>query len=230
MTACRNVTSGSGFSNLTFTASSPVVTLTNPNEPVHGHVSIINATCVPPCADWASPAARPGTRSDSAALCWQLGPIAAAPSTSGSKLPNCSTQGRKGNRPQSSADPTRTALAARRAYNVQWTSRDAGTPTVKYGTQSGKYAGTVTGLSHTYNASTLCGHPANDTGYVAPGTFHNATITTVPSTRYYYVFGDPVRGGALAATACSWPPGKTALGLPRQLCKAAAQGAPASSV
>ena len=75
---------------------------------------------------------------------------------------------------------------------MQWTTRDAGTPTVMYGTQSGKYTSTVTGLSHTYNASTMCGEPANSTGYVAPGTFHNATITTIPATQYYYVFGDPV--------------------------------------
>ena len=70
---------------------------------------------------------------------------------------------------------------------MQWTTRDALMPTVQYGTASGQYTTNVTGLTHTYNASTLCGHPANDTGYVAPGTFNNATIITKPSTRYFYV-------------------------------------------
>lgn len=116
-----------GFSNLTLAGESPVVTLANPNEPLHGHLSLNN---------------------DSSQII------------------------------------------------VQWTTRDAGSPTVQFGTtKGGPYPSTVAGTSVTYNASTMCGEPANSTGYVDPGSLHRATLTSLkPSTRYYYVYGDPSFG------------------------------------
>ena len=77
---------------------------------------------------------------------------------------------------------------------VQWTTRDPGTPTVKYGTKSGQYTKTATGKTVTYYAETLCGSPGNSTGWVPPGSLHRVNLTALTtSTRYYYVFGDPVR-------------------------------------
>ena len=68
-------------------------------------------------------------------------------------------------------------------------------PTVKYGTKSGTYTTSETGTTHTYSAADMCGSPANDTAYVAPGSLHVVTLSNLTdSTEYYYAFGDPVRG------------------------------------
>ena len=54
------------------------------------------------------------------------------------------------------------------------------------------------GTTHTYTAADLCGSPANSTGYVAPGSFHNVTLANLTaSTHYFYRFGDPVRATML---------------------------------
>ena len=76
---------------------------------------------------------------------------------------------------------------------VQWTTRDAGRPEVRYGSAPGQYTATVPATTHTYTAADLCGSPANSTGYVPPGSLHVATLDgLMPSMRYYYTFGDPV--------------------------------------
>ena len=76
---------------------------------------------------------------------------------------------------------------------VEWTTRDATTPMVMYGTTNGSLTNMVSAASKTYNASSFCGSPANDTGYVDPGMLHTATLTNLSyNTRYYYQYGDMV--------------------------------------
>ena len=85
---------------------------------------------------------------------------------------------------------------------VQWTTRDSGTPTVSYGTESGNYNLSASGTSHTYNASDLCGSPANDTAYVNPGSLHIVKLKGLEySTEYFYIFGDAVRHLHLSAAS-----------------------------
>ena len=43
----------------------------------------------------------------------------------------------------------------------------------------------------------LCGPPATTDGWMDPGLLHAAVLTGLhPGTRYYYIYGDPVRGGS----------------------------------
>jgi hypothetical protein len=77
---------------------------------------------------------------------------------------------------------------------VSWQTTDAGTPTVKYGTTSGQYSMSATGSNNTFTPADLCGSPANNTGFRNPGAVNHVTLTGLePYTRYYYVYGDPVR-------------------------------------
>ncbi|KAK9804531.1 hypothetical protein WJX73_005386 [Symbiochloris irregularis] len=133
----HNATAGNGFSNLSYAGKSSVIQISNPNEPLQGHLALTK-------------------------------------------------------------DPTE--------MKVQWTTRDPGTPTVKYGTKSGTYTKTATGKTVTYNAQSMCGSPANDTGYVPPGSLHRVNLTGLTtSTRYYYVFGDPSFGFSKEFTFLSAP-------------------------
>lgn len=76
---------------------------------------------------------------------------------------------------------------------VQWQTRDAGSPMVKYGTSPGMYTLTANGTNTTYTAADLCGAPANSTGFVNPGAINRVLLTGLaPSTRYYYIYGDAV--------------------------------------
>ena len=77
---------------------------------------------------------------------------------------------------------------------VEWTTADATTPMVLYGTSASSLTSMVSATTKTYNASSMCGIPANSTGYVDPGMLHSATLTNLSfSTRYYYQYGDMVR-------------------------------------
>ncbi|KAK9824258.1 hypothetical protein WJX72_008984 [[Myrmecia] bisecta] len=74
---------------------------------------------------------------------------------------------------------------------VQWTTRDAGSPVVKWGTQPGTYEHIAAGRSVTYTKEELCGAPAKTTGFVDPGALNSANMKDLqPNTWYYYVFGD----------------------------------------
>ena len=76
---------------------------------------------------------------------------------------------------------------------MQWQTRDAGKPMVKYGTTPGMYTMTANGTNTTYTAADLCGAPANSTGFVNPGAINRVLLTGLaPSTRYYYIYGDAV--------------------------------------
>jgi len=75
---------------------------------------------------------------------------------------------------------------------LQWTTADKGTPTAKLGTAPGNYSMSATGSSSTYMPSDMCTSPANDTGYIFPGYFNAVLVKDLlPSTKYYYVVGDP---------------------------------------
>lgn len=85
---------------------------------------------------------------------------------------------------------------------VQWTTRDPGTPTVRYGTESGQHTETATGATHTYSAADMCGSPANDTAYVAPGSLQIVSLDNLTeSTQYFFIYGDSVRRLTVKLTA-----------------------------
>lgn len=81
---------------------------------------------------------------------------------------------------------------------VEWTTADATTPVVMYGTTNGSLTRTVSATTKTYNASSMCGAPANSTGYIDPGMLHSAVLSNLSyNTRYYYQYGDKVRSPVL---------------------------------
>jgi hypothetical protein len=80
---------------------------------------------------------------------------------------------------------------------VQWTTRDTGTPIVKWGINPGHYTHTTPASSSSgYSVSEMCGPPANSVGWVEPGTFHSAVLKGLePGQKYFYVVGDEVSWG-----------------------------------
>ena len=83
---------------------------------------------------------------------------------------------------------------------MQWLTRDAGNPTVHYGTSSGSLTSTMTGNTTTYTRQDMCGAAANSYGWIDPGTMNNVILTNLtPSTTYYYTYGDPVSNQCLCA-------------------------------
>ncbi|CAL8471017.1 g10559 [Coccomyxa elongata] len=75
--------------------------------------------------------------------------------------------------------------------SVQWTTRDVGTPVIKFGTSPGQYGAPVPANSGGYTRDVMCGTPANTYGYFEPGSMHYGTITGLaPDTTYYYTYGD----------------------------------------
>ena len=86
-----------------------------------------------------------------------------------------------------------------REISVQWITRDAGTPTVQFGTTSGSLTSSKTGNTTTYTRQDMCGAAANSYGWIDPGTMNNVILTNLtPSTTYYYTYGDPVSSHTLA--------------------------------
>jgi hypothetical protein len=78
---------------------------------------------------------------------------------------------------------------------VQWVTRDAGKPSVRWGNASGQLMHTALGDSSTYTAADLCGAPANTSGWMDPGWLHGAVMEGLqPGTRYWYQYGDEVCG------------------------------------
>lgn len=76
---------------------------------------------------------------------------------------------------------------------VEWTTADATTPVVMYGTVNGSLTMMMSAATKTYNASSLCGAPANSTGFIDPGMLHTAVLSNLSyNTRYYYQYGDMV--------------------------------------
>ena len=76
---------------------------------------------------------------------------------------------------------------------MQWVTRDAGKPQVRWGTARGRLEHAAPGDSSTYTAADLCGAPANTSGWMDPGWLHGAVMAGLqPSTRYWYQYGDEV--------------------------------------
>ena len=91
---------------------------------------------------------------------------------------------------------------------VEWTTADPTTPVVMYGTSASSLTRTASATTKTYNASSMCGSPANSTGYIDPGMLHTATLSNLSyNTRYYYQYGDMVRQrlSLNAKTGFEWP-------------------------
>jgi acid phosphatase type 7 len=78
---------------------------------------------------------------------------------------------------------------------VQWTTRDVGTPVVKYGKTRGEYDYQVPGVTDTYSKEDMCGEPASSSGWIDPGLLHTAAMSGLePDTQYFYIVGDEVGG------------------------------------
>jgi hypothetical protein len=76
---------------------------------------------------------------------------------------------------------------------VQWATRDAGRPEVRWGEQPGNHTHRAAGHSVTYTREEMCGGAASGTGWFDPGMLHGATMGALqPSTKYYYKYGDEV--------------------------------------
>lgn len=96
-----------------------------------------------------------------------------------------------------------------REMQVQWTTRDAGTPLVKWGTTPGHYTHTTAASSSSsgYSVGEMCGPPANSVGWVEPGTFHSAVLQGLePGQKYFYVVGDEEWGFSPEASFVAAPP------------------------
>lgn len=77
---------------------------------------------------------------------------------------------------------------------VQWTTRDRGSPSVRWGTMSGQLSFTSSAATDTYTRQDMCGGVANSTGFINPGLFHTAKMSGLaPDTQYFYAYGSPVR-------------------------------------
>ncbi len=92
---------------------------------------------------------------------------------------------------------------------VQWTTRDKGSPVVRWGTRSGELSSSSSATTDTYRREDLCGGVANSTGYINPGLFHTAKMSGLaPDTRYFYAYGNEVISHFLAHLIWPKPPGQ----------------------
>ena len=79
---------------------------------------------------------------------------------------------------------------------VQWTTRDKGTPVVRWRAKGSSVSSNATASSDTYTRADLCGGVANSTGFIDPGQFHTARLIGLrPSTEYLYSYGDEASPG-----------------------------------
>lgn len=76
---------------------------------------------------------------------------------------------------------------------VQWSSRDAPRPEVRWGADAERLNRTTAADSDSYDADDLCGPPATTAGWLEPGLLHRALLTDLqPDTEYWYKYGDEV--------------------------------------
>lgn len=76
-----------------------------------------------------------------------------------------------------------------------------------YGTTNGSLTMMVSATTKTYNASSMCGSPANSTGYIDPGMLHSALLSNLSyNSRYYYQYGDMVSCSILPCTCTCMVP------------------------
>ena len=76
---------------------------------------------------------------------------------------------------------------------MQWTSRDAAHPEVRWGTDAEALDRSTAADSDSYGQDDLCGPPATTAGWLEPGLLHRALLTGLePDTEYFYKYGDEV--------------------------------------
>lgn len=78
-------------------------------------------------------------------------------------------------------------------FNLLWSSANSATPTVKWGTASGKYTNVASAATSSIARTDVCGAPANTIGWRETGLIHTAPIQgmlALANTRIYYIFGD----------------------------------------
>jgi len=82
--------------------------------------------------------------------------------------------------------------------NLMWVSKTPSPPYVIYGKNKDALDQKVSGTSHTYRHTDMCGAPSNVTGarrFRDPGFIHDATMVGLePATKYYYRFGNSDSG------------------------------------
>lgn len=77
------------------------------------------------------------------------------------------------------------------SMRVTWTTANAASPVVRYGTKPGEYTMSMTAQSTTYNQNSMCGEPAKSRGWISPGLIHTAILQNLqPDVQYYYIVGD----------------------------------------
>jgi acid phosphatase type 7 len=80
-------------------------------------------------------------------------------------------------------------------FNLLWSSSSSETPILRWGTSSGVYTETVSANTSTVSQSSMCGSPANSTGWRDLGLIHTASFVgmkALSSSKVYYIFGDDI--------------------------------------
>lgn len=78
-------------------------------------------------------------------------------------------------------------------FNLLWSSASSVSPTMKWGTSSGKYTNVATATISSIQREELCGAPATTIGWRETGLIHTAEVKgmlALANTRIYYIFGD----------------------------------------
>ena len=89
---------------------------------------------------------------------------------------------------------------------MQWSSRDAPHPEVRWGAAADRLNRTAAADSSSYDADDMCGPPATTAGWLEPGLLHRALLTDLqPDTEYWYKYGDEVRMSLAPSAPCTDP-------------------------
>ena len=88
------------------------------------------------------------------------------------------------------------ALAGAGEMRVMWTTADAASPAVQWGSSATSLTNSARGSSSSYNSSNLCGSPATDSDkWMAPGQVHDAVMTGLQAAEtVFYRVGDSASG------------------------------------
>lgn len=98
-------------------------------------------------------------------------------------------------------------LADHKGVLVQWTTRDAKRPLVRWGTAPGSYDSSAPAETTTFKRTDMCGGVARGRGWTDPGLLHAAPITGIaPGEIVYYVYGDDALGVMSAEASFIAPP------------------------
>lgn len=78
-------------------------------------------------------------------------------------------------------------------FNLLWSSATSSAPFLKWGTESGVYQYEVQAATSSIQQTSMCGEPANTTGWRDMGLIHTAQLVgtkALANQRVYYIFGD----------------------------------------